>query len=80
MTTLPLTSKVQLPQEDKKCILCDKLSNKIDYACIKCNEYVCTSCNVEFKQLNSMLKMCQFKEFEKQIEQHDRQSKILKLV
>ena len=64
-----------------KCVLCDKkLCNVIDYECVLCFEYVCNDCNIQFKQLNQMLKQNQFKQFEQYSHKYNKTSKILKLV
>ena len=64
------------------CVLCDKLCNMIDYECVLCFEYVCNDCNIQYKQLNEMLKQKQFEQFEQYCNEYkyNQTSKILKLV
>ena len=65
---------------DKKCVLCDRLCNMIDYECILCFEYVCIDCGIQFGRLNKMLEEKQFEQFEQYIETYHKESKLLKLV
>ena len=68
-------------EEKQKCLVCNEFLNynSFDYSCILCDEYICHDCNI-VKQLMKMLKNEQFKQFDKQVEHFQQQSKIIKSV